>query len=240
MNTATLAYLHAGRTGNSWGSSRVSVRKIGNRAGPQERGICELASKVMFLFVSLVATTILINPAAAEPETIDPAESGEQYAWGENIGWLNAEPLGNNGPGVTVFSDHLEGWMWSETIGWLSLSCANTNSCGQVDFGVGNDSSGYLSGLAWSENAGWISFSCSSTGSCGTLSYGVTISPTTGEFSGWAWSENLGWISFSCMNTGSCGRVGYGVKTAVPFLVNSIFSDGFETGDTTSWSNTVP
>ena len=25
-----------------------------------------------------------------------------QYAWGENVGWLNLEPLGRDGPGVVV------------------------------------------------------------------------------------------------------------------------------------------
>ena len=192
------------------------------------------------IFLLLVAAVALIMKAPCVwTETIDPANSGEQFAWSENISWLNAEPLGNGGPGVAVIVDHLEGWLWSENIGWVSLSCANTNSCDQVDFGIETDGNGNLSGFAWSENAGWIIFSCGSTGSCGTVSYGVTISPSTGEFNGWAWSENVGWISFSCVNTNSCATVEYRVRTARSSSNDAIFFDGFESGNLVAWSRTV-
>ena len=52
-------------------------------------------------------------------ENIDPTDSGEQYAWCENTGWLNAEPGGNGGPGVLVADDGLSGFMWSESTGWV-------------------------------------------------------------------------------------------------------------------------
>jgi hypothetical protein len=35
-------------------------------------------------------------------ENTDPEQSDSQYAWSENAGWLNAEPLGDGGPGVEV------------------------------------------------------------------------------------------------------------------------------------------
>jgi hypothetical protein len=105
---------------------------------------------------------------------------------------------------------------------------------------VTHDGSGALAGYGWSENAGWISFSCENTGSCATVDFGVTVDPVTGELTGFAWSENLGWISLSCENTGSCAAVEYRVRIEVPFPEDVLFSDGFESGDSSAWSATVP
>ena len=126
-------------------------------------------------------------------ENIDPNNDDMQYAWGENVGWLNFEP--NTGDGAQVASDKLTGYVWGENIGWINLSCENTSSCGTVNFGVTNDGSGNLAGFAWGENIGWISFSCDNTASCGSVDYGVTID-TDGAFDGYAWAENIGWINF--------------------------------------------
>lgn len=152
---------------------------------------------------------LLFCSAGYAAENIDPDDDGSQYAYGENVGWLNAEPSGDRGPGVEVINTALTGYMWGENIGWVSLSCENTTSCGAVDYGVTNDGRGNLSGYAWAENVGWISFSCENTGSCGTVNYGVRISPSTGQFSGYAWGENIGWINFK-----STGAVSFGVMTS--------------------------
>lgn len=61
-----------------------------------------------------------------------------------------------------------------ENNGSISFSCANTGSCGTVDYGVNISSAGEFSGYAWSENIGWISFSCENTASCGAENYRVT------------------------------------------------------------------
>jgi hypothetical protein len=135
----------------------------------------------------------------ARAENIDPDEVDARYAWGENTGWLNAEPMGQDGPGVTVTSLAVTGFIWAENIGWISLSCENTNSCEKVSFGVTNDGSGRLSGYAWSENAGWISLSCETSDSCASIDYGVAIDSATGQFSGYAWGENIGWIAFDAV-----------------------------------------
>jgi len=142
----------------------------------------------------VVALALAVTGFAAA-ENIDPVNDGSQYAWGENVGWLNAEPGGDGGNGVTVTDSGLSGWMWSENTGWVSFSCADTSSCGTHSFGVTNDA-GTLAGFAWAENVGWISFSCANTSSCGTAAYGVTIDQVTGVFSGEAWGENIGWIRF--------------------------------------------
>jgi uncharacterized repeat protein (TIGR01451 family) len=103
------------------------------------------------------------------------------FAWGENVGWLNALPLGPSGPGLDVTNNELSGYAWGENIGWVSLSCQNTGSCGSASFGVTVDSlTGVFSGFAWGENVGWISFSCTNTATCNSVPFGVTaISPPT-------------------------------------------------------------
>ena len=128
-------------------------------------------------------------PCAAE--NIDPHDQDMQYAWGENVGWLNFQP--SQGAGVQVTGDKLLGWVWAENIGWINLSCENTGYCGVVDFGVVNDGDGGLSGFAWGENVGWINFQPDVPGA--SAHYGVTIDEQ-GRFSGWAWGENVGWIRF--------------------------------------------
>ena len=170
----------------------------------------------------------------AGSETIDPANDGSQYAWSENSGWVNAEPLGNGGPGMRITTRSVNGWLWTENLGWISLSCENTGSCATVSYRVEHDGSGNLYGYAWAENAGWIDFSCLTTDSCATVAYGVQVDLGTGELKGYSWSENTGWISLSCANTVSCATVDFGVDTIVP-LPDEIFSDGFESGDTSQW-----
>jgi hypothetical protein len=143
----------------------------------------------------------------AVAENIDPDEVDAQYAWGENTGWLNAEPLGQGGPGVTVAATAVTGYAWGENIGWISFSCENTGTCEDVDYGVQNDGSGNLSGFAWGENVGWISFSCTNTDSCSSVDYGVAVDPSTGQFSGQAWGENIGWINFDAVSLFDFGIV---------------------------------
>jgi hypothetical protein len=158
----------------------------------------------------IFSVVLLLFCSAVYAENIDPNDDGSQYAYGVNVGWLNAEPDGDGGPGVEVSDFELTGYIWAENIGWVSLSCENTSSCGDVSYGVTNDGMGNLSGYGWAENAGWISFSCENTGSCYTaVDYGVTIDPATGEFSGHAWGENIGWITFR-----STGAVAFGVTTS--------------------------
>ncbi len=158
-------------------------------------------------------------------ENIDPYNDGSQYAYGENVGWLNFEP--GIGDGVQVASDKLTGYVWAENIGWISLSCENTASCGTVSYGVTNDGSGNLSGHAWAENVGWISFSCANTSSCGTVDYGVTID-ANGTFAGWAYGENIGWIHLA-----STSPVPYKVQACVVTLddLQNFATDWIDTGN---------
>jgi len=134
---------------------------------------------------------LLTWPSGIDAENIDPYDEGAQFAYGENTGWLNFEPL--EGEGAQVSSQRITGFIWAENLGWINLSCETTHSCGTVDFGVVNDGQGNLSGYGWGENIGWVNFSPRVPDDL--TSYGTTLD-IEGRFSGWAWGENVGWIQF--------------------------------------------
>lgn len=136
----------------------------------------------------------IIEPAT---ENIDPYDDGSQYAYGENVGWLNFEP--NQGPGVTVADSNVLGFVWGENIGWINLSPTTYG-------GVLNDGTGLLSGYVWGQNVGWINFNPIVPGD--PNHYGVIID-RNGDFFGWAWGENIGWISFKAATP-----VAYKVQTS--------------------------
>jgi hypothetical protein len=149
--------------------------------------------------------------AIVRAETINPNNDNSKFAYAENVGWINAEPSGNGGPGVQVSGTKLTGYMYGENIGWINMSCTNNSTCASTgNYGVKNDGAGHLSGYAWGENIGWISFSCQNTpATCATAgNYGVSIDPVTGIFSGRAYGENIGWITFSATSP-----VAYKVQT---------------------------
>ena len=127
---------------------------------------------VKYLQNIIAVAVILFVGTLAYAGNIDPAS---KLAWGENTGWINFAPVGQDG--VTVTDTAVSGLIWGENIGWINLSPS-----GQV--GVINDGEGNLSGYAWSENCGWLNFD------------GVVIDPATGIFSGYAWGENIGWVRF--------------------------------------------
>jgi hypothetical protein len=136
-------------------------------------------------------------------DNIDPFADGSQYAYGENIGWLNFQPAVY--PNVIVDDYSVTGYAWAENVGWINLSPTQYG-------GVVNDGFGNLIGYAWGENVGWINFQPSygliTISSDESFPSGVSIGPD-GNFYGWAWGENIGWIHF-----GSSSPVAYKVQTA--------------------------
>lgn len=162
------------------------------------------------LFLLPIITLFLFHSSAIfiYADNVDPMDDQHQYAFGENIGWINAEPQIQGDTGITVTSSSLSGYIWGENIGWINLNPTNG--------GVANDDTGKLTGYAWGENIGWVSFSCENTNSCENVDYGVTIDLNSGQFSGKAWAENLGWINFESQN-----QPAFMVKTLWP---NSDFS----------------
>ena len=148
--------------------------------------------KKMCTILLIISVMIGIGVVTARAENIDPDNDDSQYAYGENVGWLNFEPGGNGGSGAEVTNSAVTGYVWGENIGWINLSPVSYG-------GVANDGAGNLSGYAWGENVGWINFA--PTGG------GVTIG-TDGVFDGWAWGENIGWIHLKNL------AIPYKVKTA--------------------------
>ena len=84
----------------------------------------------------LAGLAILAVGGRSLAENIDPASG---YAWAENVGWMNAQPMGPGGPGIQVGDSELSGWIWGENIGWVSLSCKNDLSCGTSSYRILND-----------------------------------------------------------------------------------------------------
>lgn len=135
-------------------------------------------------------------------ENIDPCDDGSQYAYGENVGWVNFETnVAGPNVGATVSDSNITGFVWAENIGWINLDPNDADP----NTGVSNDGTGLLSGLAWGENVGWIKFDPNVPGD--SNHYGVTIDHD-GNFNGWAWGENIGWIHMR-----SVSPVAYKVQT---------------------------
>jgi hypothetical protein len=103
---------------------------------------------------------MLLISVTAHAGNIDPGGADDKYAWAENIGWINLEPV--SGPGVTVTDSAVTGTAWSENAGWISFSCEDRGTCTVASYGVVIDPcDGIFSGKAWGENIGWVSFSSS-------------------------------------------------------------------------------
>ncbi len=146
----------------------------------------------------------LIGLAVSARASDTGADPDEKFAWGANVGWVNAAPAGHE---VTVhYYEGTGGWLsghaWGENIGWIVMGSAgggpyaNTTS---NNWGVNLAANGDLSGYAWGENVGWINLE---------QTYGQpAIDPATGMFSGHAWGENIGWVKFSGTSPD------YGVRT---------------------------
>jgi len=144
----------------------------------------------MKIYKMLLILTLVLYPFVIFAGNIDPNDDGSRYAYGENVGWFNFEPI--EGPGVTVSDTEVTGFAWAENVGWINLSPTTYG-------GVTNDGKGRLSGYAWGENVGWINFS--------PANGGVNID-AGGNFYGWAWGENIGWIHLKNMS------IPYKVQTA--------------------------
>ena len=158
-----------------------------------------MKTKYTFGPAFLVGFLILCS-ASLYAENIDPNNDDSQYAYGENVGWVNFEPnVAAPNVGATVSDEKLTGFIWAENIGWINLDPNDDDP----NTGVSNDGSRQLSGFAWGENVGWLNFDPNVPADAND--YGVTID-SDGHFSGYAWGENIGWINFN-----SADLYGYGV-----------------------------
>lgn len=99
-----------------------------------------------------------------------------QYAWGENTGWVNFLPDNGN---ITITDSGITGYAWDARHGWINMNPTNG--------GVDNDGEGNLSGSAWSLGGGWIDFD------------NVSIN-SSGKFVGVADGDVYGQLTFNCDN----------------------------------------
>ncbi len=89
------------------------------------------------------------------------------YAYGENVGWINFNPSSG---GVTIDSSGIfHGSAYGETVGWIIFNCANTSSCGTVNYRLSTD---------------WRAASTRSSGSSGGGGGGVAPSSGGGGYCG--------------------------------------------------------
>lgn len=186
--------------------------------------------------IILTALIALLLPSVILATT--NIDSTNRYAWSENAGWID---FGSSQGNVVLSDTALTGYAWSETMGWISLSCQNTSTCTDVNYGVLRDSAtSHLSGYAWSENMGWINFN--------PQGGGVSVD-NSGSFQGSAYGENMGWIIFNCQTTNSCDTVNYKLQanvsvtpTAVstPSAGNSMMLALIKSLPTTAPKNTIP
>jgi hypothetical protein len=180
----------------------VPLETVDSRVAKEKLAMTTKIIRYILYPVSVIGITVgLLSVAyAAVNSNIDPEA---KWAWSTNAGWINFGPPSG---GVTVCTDHLEGYAWGENIGWIRLGThigcdphtySNTSA---ADYGVNRDAFGNLSGYAWGTDVGWINFDPDGD-------EGVTIDWLTGDFSGYAWGENVGWI-----NLNRSGPVSYKVS----------------------------
>jgi hypothetical protein len=121
--------------------------------------------------------------------TIDP---GNPYAYGANIGWINAE--GDVVNGAMIGQAFCSGYLYGANIGWINIGDGSPVSgmaygnASASDYGINHDGFGNLRGYAYGANIGWIHFE--NTGD-------PEVDLLSGALSGYAWGANVGWIDLS-------------------------------------------
>ena len=141
-----------------------------------------IRSKVLFYCISFLCGLFILPQLLLASTTQGIVTSGSQYAWGENIGWVNFAPsLSGQYTGLTITDSSITGYAWSSALGWINFSPTNSGQ------GVLNDGEGNLSGSAWISGLGWLPMN------------GVIIN-ANGKFTGTTGvaSTTVGRLSFDC------------------------------------------
>jgi hypothetical protein len=150
-----------------------------------------MRTRLLFL-LRMVAALAFGLESSALVQAATTINTTNRYAYGANVGWVDACADTNNGAVVGEF--YCSGYLYAANVGWINLGDGTPlTGIGYLndratDFGVNVDSQGNLRGYAWGANIGWINFE--STGY-------PKVSLVTGKFSGYAWSANCGWISLT-------------------------------------------
>jgi hypothetical protein len=138
---------------------------------------------------------VLLGWVASPVHASTTIDTNNAYAYGANMGWVNAFSDGTNGAVMGQF--YCTGYVYSADVGWICLGASNGPVNGYAysnmlsnDWGVNNvGGSGQLAGMAYGANIGWITFE---------QTYGKpTVNLLNGQMTGYAYSANVGWISLS-------------------------------------------
>ena len=144
-----------------------------------------------------VITMLAVGLVALHARAVTTIDPGNKYAYGANIGWINAEGDVNNG--AVIGQAFCSGYLYGANVGWIHLGdgtpangmAYQNNSA--TDYGVNHNGLGSLSGYAYGANVGWISFE---------QTYGQPkVDLGSGSLSGYAWGANVGWINLSTLAT---------------------------------------
>jgi hypothetical protein len=140
-----------------------------------------ILSRVTIILLSLClvahSTSLFeLSYASSTDGTIDPNNVGNQYAWSDNLGWINFG-TGVGAGDIHITSAGITGHAWSDNYGWINMAPTGA--------GVTFSTAGNLTGSAWGENTGYIDFSAVSIDSVGL-------------FMGTATGTIAGTINFNC------------------------------------------
>jgi hypothetical protein len=141
---------------------------------------------------------VLFLIVAGNGNAASTINTNNPYAYGANIGWINARADGGTN-GAVIGEFYCSGYIYAANVGWISLGNTNGPANGYAysnvgtDYGVNNVGGGQLSGLAYGANVGWIEFEQN----FGKPAYSFL----SGIFTGYIYSANCGWISLSNLQT---------------------------------------
>ena len=136
-----------------------------------------------------IGILLLAVSGARAGSTVDPAHP---YAFGANVGWVNARGDLTNGAAVGQY--YCTGYVWEGNCGWIGLGNGPSNgwrysNTSVSDWGVNHDGEGRLIGYAYGANIGWLNFE---------QTFGQPrVDLRTGNLSGYVWGANVGWIGLS-------------------------------------------
>lgn len=138
----------------------------------------------------------LLAGAAGAATTITPTNL---FAFGANLGWINARADGAHGAVIGEF--FCAGYLYAANVGWIHLGDGQPvdgiryRNESADDYGVNHDGRGNLRGFAWSPEIGWLTFT--NRDARGAFFDGPQVDLRTGRLNGSIWSANCGWIALS-------------------------------------------
>ena len=144
----------------------------------------------MQILVAMAVVLILVGMAANTIATSINIDN--HFAYGANIGWLDARGDVANGAVIGLF--YSTGYLYGANVGWISLG-SGTPANGHTyannsasDWGVNHVGHGHLRGFAYGANIGWLNFETNGN---------PRVDLLTGNLDGYVWGANVGWISLS-------------------------------------------